>query len=78
MTVTFYVEVVDGDRHTWINHSVTRAEEIDWLLSESKKILDKAFAMKGNSVKNGLFNSIFGKNHPVQPEQKFKNRMGEL
>lgn len=93
MTVTFYLEIVDGDKHTWVNHSVTKAEEIDWLLGEVKKTLDKAFVMK-NNPKSGFLKSLFGGGGGVggsnpgslpsadsntAPHLKpgFKNRMGD-
>ena len=91
MTVTFYLEIIDGDKHTWVNHSVTKAEEINWLLTEVKKVLDNAFVMKGNP-KSGFFKSLFGggigngipgslpsADSSTAPHFKpgFKNRMGD-
>ena len=87
MTVTFYLEIIDGDKHTWVNHSVTKAEEIDWLLGKVRSVLEQAFIAKGNSIKSGLFKSLFGKSSQEQawPDKQaenirkdFRNRMGEL
>ena len=87
MTVTFYLEIIDGDKHTWVNHSVTKVEEIEWLLAQVKETLHKAFVNKGNPMKSGLFKSLFGKSNQEQvwPDKQaenirkdFRNRMGEL
>ena len=82
MTVTFYLEIIDGDKHTWVNHSVTKAEEIDWLLKKVRGVLEQAFVTKGNP-KSNFFKSLLGGNKSsvapdVTTKQNFRNRMGDL
>ena len=46
MTVTFYLELQNGEKFTWVNHTVTKEPEIEWLLKEVRKKLEEALAMK--------------------------------
>lgn len=61
MTITFYLEIINGEKHSWINHTVTKKEEIEWLLKNVKKILEDALDMKDiKGMKE--FNKIVGHN----------------
>ena len=44
MTATFYLELQNGEKFTWVNHTITKPEEIDWLLKEVDKKLREALA----------------------------------
>lgn len=44
MTVTFYLELQNGEKFTWVNHTISKPEEIDWLLKEVDKKLREALA----------------------------------
>lgn len=55
MTVTFYLEAVNGERHAWTNYTVTRKDEIEWLLKNVKETLEKMLEMKDtSSIPNSL------------------------
>ena len=45
MIVTFYLEIEDGSRHTYVNHTVTKIEEIEWLLKQVRDKLTEAIAL---------------------------------
>ena len=46
MTVTFYLEIQNGEKYTWINHQITKQDEIEWLLKEVRKKCEEALAIK--------------------------------
>jgi hypothetical protein len=45
MIVIFYLEIEDGVRHTIVNYTVTKVEEIEWLLKQVKEKLVEAIAL---------------------------------
>jgi hypothetical protein len=45
MIVTFYLEIENGERYTFVNHTVTKPEEIEWLLKQVKQKLEEAQAL---------------------------------
>ena len=46
MNVTFYLQIQNGEKFTWVNHNVTKPEEIEWLLKNVKETLEKALMIK--------------------------------
>ena len=46
MKVTFYLEMQDRSKHAYTNYTVTKMEEIDWLLKHVRKHLEEALLMK--------------------------------
>ena len=46
MIVTLFLEAANGERHTWTNHTVTKKEEISWLLKIVQETLEKILVMK--------------------------------
>ena len=43
MIATLFLEMVNNDKYSWLNHTISKEEEVDWLLAEAKKVLMKAF-----------------------------------
>lgn len=48
MTVSFYLEIQNGEKHSWVNHTLTKESEIDWLLKTVRKELE--LALRVNDV----------------------------
>lgn len=44
MTATFYLEIQNGEKFQWVNHTVSKPQEIEWLLKEVRKVLEGAMA----------------------------------
>ena len=52
MTVTFYLEIQNGEKFTWTNHTITKENEISWLLENVRKTIESA-------LKEGIINNPF-------------------
>mgnify|MGYP001562625773 CR=1 FL=1 len=52
MKVTFYLEVQDGQKFNWVNHTITKENEISWLLENVRKTIESA-------LKEGIINNPF-------------------
>lgn len=46
MKAMLNLDIENGDRHTIVNHCITKPEEVDWLLGELRKILSGMFKQK--------------------------------
>ena len=46
MIVTFYLDIENGERHTIINHTLTKESEVEWLLKQVKEKIQEILLMK--------------------------------
>jgi hypothetical protein len=68
MKTAFYLEVSDGEKYTWISHSISKEEEIDWLLEKVKKTLNDIFLKKEKKEKNETPVFLtYGRNSATRP-----------
>ena len=72
--VTIYLEIANGDKYTWVNHSITKKEEIEWILNEARKVLEKSFDCKDKKEHTELDFKDYSKKIPISATTSFYTR----